>query len=106
MLRSTELLVATELDQADAAILEAHARTQALAAAVTQWEEVARIEALSLSQGAGVQHDFLRAEASLFQARAALSRARYDEVLAYVRSARAQGALNRAWVTAALEAGR
>jgi outer membrane protein len=106
VLRSTELVVATELDQADAAILEAGARTQALAAAVTQWEEVARIEALGLDQGAGVQHDFLRAEASLFQARAALSRARYDEVLGHVRRARAQGVLDRTWVTTALEAER
>jgi outer membrane protein TolC len=103
VLRSTELAVATELDQADAAIREAGARIQALSAAVAQWEEVARIEALSLSQGAGVQHDFLRAEASLFQARAALSRALYDEVLAHVHRARAQGVLDRTWMTAALE---
>jgi outer membrane protein len=105
MLRSTELAVATELDQADAAIAEAGARTQALAAAVAQWEEVARIEMLSLAEGAGVQHDFLRAEAALFQARAALSRARYDEVLARVRRARADGVLDRTWMTA-LEVGR
>jgi outer membrane protein len=105
MLRSTELGVATELDQADAAIVDAGARTQALAAAVAQWEEVARIEALSLSEGAGVQHDFLRAEAALFQARAVLSRARFDEVLAHVRRARAEGVLDRTWMSA-LEIGR
>jgi outer membrane protein len=106
LLRSTELAIAAELDQADAAILEASARTQALAAAVTQWEEVARIEALGLSEGAGVQSDFLRAEAALFQARAALSRARYDEVLGHVRRARTQGTLDRTWMDAALESGR
>jgi hypothetical protein len=66
----------------------------------------ARIEALILETGAGVQQDFLRAEAALFQARAGHARARYDEILALVGRARAQGALDRDWMDQALEARR
>jgi outer membrane protein TolC len=102
-LRAVELAVAGELDAAEAARVEAATRVVALAAAVAQWEEVGRIEALALEAGAGVQQDFLRAEAALFQARAGHARARYDEILAHVGRARAQGRLDRAWMADALE---
>lgn len=102
-LRQVELAVAAALDAAQAALTEAHGRAEALAASVAQWEEVARIEALSLETGAGVQQDYLRAEAALFQARAGEARARYDEILAHVARARAQGRLDRAWMDDALE---
>jgi len=102
-LRLTELSVAASLDAADAAVSESVARARALEASVAQWEEVARIEALSLETGAGVQQDYLRAEAALFQARAGHARARYDEILARVGRARAQGRLDRAWIDEALE---
>jgi outer membrane protein TolC len=102
-LRQAELGVAASLDGADAALTEATARARALRASVAQWEEVARIETLSLETGAGVQQDFLRAEAALFQARAGYARARYDEILARVGRARAQGILDRGWMDARLE---
>jgi outer membrane protein TolC len=105
MLRSIELTIAGELDAADAALIETGARTRALLAAVAQWEEVARIEALSLAEGAGVQQDYLSAEAAVFEARAAHARARYDEVLARVRRTRVQGGLDRDWMNDALEIG-
>ncbi|MDZ7778932.1 MAG: TolC family protein [Gemmatimonadota bacterium] len=94
------------VDAATAEIREADARESALAASVTQWEEVTRIEALALDAGSGVQSDLLAAEASLFRARAGLARARYDRVLARVRLARARGTLNRDWLARALEENR
>ncbi len=91
------------LDQARAAVVEADARRQALDASVQQWEEVARIEVLSLAEGSGVQTDLLQAQAGLFQARAGYARARYDAVLARVKLARTQGTLDRKWIDEALE---
>lgn len=105
-LRLAELSSGSALDAADAALAEAVARARALEASVAQWEEVARIEALSLETGSGVQQDRLRAEAALFQARAGLARARYDEILAWVGRARVQGRLDRTWMDRALEVGR
>ena len=102
-LRAMELAMANEMDAADAALAEATARAAALDASVTQWEEVARIEALSLETGAGVQQDFLRAQAAPFQARAGRARAYYDQLLALVGRARAQGRLDRGWMDDALE---
>lgn len=103
-LRQVELAVAASLDGADAALAEASARADALRASVAQWEEVTRIETLSLETGTGVQQDYLRAEAALFQARAGYARARYDEILALVGRARAQGILDRGWMDTRLEA--
>ena len=88
------------------ALVEATGRAEALEASVAQWQEVARIEALSLETGSGVQEDFLRAEASLYGAQAGYARARYDVVLAHMRMARAQGDLDRTWMNEALEIGR
>jgi outer membrane protein TolC len=102
-LRRMELAVAGALDAANASVVESSARARALDASVAQWEEVARIEALSLATGAGVQQDYLRAEAALFQARAGRARARYDEILALMGRARAQGRLDRTWIDDALE---
>ena len=102
-LRRTDLAVAAERDAAEASVREAEARARALEASVAQWEEVTRIELLSLETGAGVQQDYLRAEAALFQARAGLARARYDEIVARASRARALGRLDRAWIDDALE---
>ncbi len=90
-------------DAARSAITEADARADALMAALTQWTEVARIEALALENGAGVQSDLLRAQASLFQASAGLAQARSDAVVARVELARAQGALTLDWINEQLE---
>ncbi|HSG09704.1 MAG TPA: TolC family protein [Longimicrobiales bacterium] len=105
-LAQARLAVAADLDGADAAWREASARAEALAASVAQWEEVARVEALSLENGAGLQQDYLRAQAALFQARAGLARARFDMILALVGRARAQGHLDLDWMATALETAR
>lgn len=103
---ATRLQVEQAVDAAEASVVEADAREEALALAVAQWEEVARIEALALEAGSGVQSDLLRAEADLFQARAGYVSARYDAVLSRIRVARAAGTLDRSWMDEALEASR
>jgi outer membrane protein TolC len=102
-LRIAELDAEGAVDQAQAQLSAAVARTRALSASVNQWEEVTRIEALSLETGAGAQQDYLRAVAALFQARAGHAQARYDQVLALVAEARARGILEPEWLDAALE---
>ena len=99
------LRLATEADAADSRILEADERTTALESSIAQWEEVARIEALALEAGAGVQSDLLRAEAGLYRARAGHAQARYDGIRARVELARTQGILDREWLSRSLEMG-
>ncbi len=98
-LAQAELDVQSAIDAAGTAITEADARAEALESAVTQWAEVARIEALALDAGSGVQSDLLRAQAGLFQARAGLARARADAALARVALARALGTLDQNWLS-------
>lgn len=105
-LDQTRLAVAGALDAARTSLVEATGRAQALQASVTQWQEVARIEELSLQTGAGVQDDFLRAEAALYRAQAGYAGARYDVVMAHIRMARARGILDQAWMNTALEIAR
>jgi outer membrane protein TolC len=102
-LEATRLRVAQAIDAAQTSVVEAAARAEALELAVTQWEEVARIEALALAAGSGVQRDLLRAQAGLFQARAGHAAARYDVIVALARLARAEGTLDRVWLTESLE---
>lgn len=86
------------VDAALSAYRSARARVTALEAAVAQSEEVARIELLALESGAGVQTDYLRAEAELAEARSALAEARHAGVEARVRLARAMGVLTVGWL--------
>jgi outer membrane protein len=102
-LEAARLQVAQEMDAAETAVVEADARLVALAAAVAQWDEVARIEALALEAGSGEQRDLLGAAAGLFQARAGHARARQDALLARVRLARAEGILSRNWINESME---
>ena len=102
-LQAARLDVAQAIDGAQTAVVEADARAEALVLAVAQWEEVARIEALALEAGSGVQRDLLRAQAGLFRARAGHAAARYDAIVARARLARAEGRLDRTWVTESLE---
>lgn len=97
------LAVDAETDAAKSRVLEADERAAALESSIAQWEEVARIEALALEAGAGVQSDLLRAQAGLFQARAGHAQASYDAVLARIDLARAQGVLSREWLNRSLE---
>lgn len=105
-LRLVELQVSQEVDEIRAAVVEATARADALTEAVSQFEEVARIEALTLEAGAGVQRDLLAAEASLFEARAALAESRHAVVAAHINLARAQGILDLAWLEENVETER
>jgi outer membrane protein len=91
------------IDRAVAAYISAHGRVAALEAAVRQSEEVARIDRLALNEGAGVQSDYLTAEADLFRARAALTDARAMEILALVELARINGQLSAEWIAQNVE---
>jgi outer membrane protein TolC len=102
-LEATRLRVAQAIDAAETSVVEADTRAEALELAVVQWEEVARIEALALAAGSGVQRDLLRAQAGLFQARAGHAAARYDAIVARARLARADGTLDRTWLNESLE---
>ena len=97
------LAVEAEADAAESGVLEADERAGAFESSIAQWEEVARIEALALEAGAGIQSDLLRAQAGLFRARAGHAQARYDAVLARVELARTQGVLSREWLKHSLE---
>lgn len=92
--RVAEEEVALAAASARAAEEEARARMAALEAAVTRYAELARVERLALDEGAGVQSDWLRAEAGLFQARAGLAQARHRVLSARIAWARATGRLS------------
>jgi len=102
-LRLAELSVEDGVESALAGVVEARAIREALERGVAQADEVARIEALTLEIGSGVQTDFLRAQAELFQSRAALAQARHGEVLAGVRLARMTGELTLSWLQENME---
>ncbi|MGE0158014.1 MAG: TolC family protein [Gemmatimonadales bacterium] len=99
-LAAARMRTAQDVDQAATAVTAADARAEALAAAIAQWEEVTRIEALALEAGSGEQRDLLRAEAGLYQARAGYALARQDALTARLRLARAEGVLDREWINA------
>jgi len=105
-LAGLELRLADAVDAALAAWEAAHARAAALTAVLAQAQEVARVEQLALRQGAGVQTDYLLAEAEVFRTRAALAEARYTEVGARVELARASGELSVPWLHENVEIGQ
>jgi outer membrane protein TolC len=102
-LRRIELEVEEGVEEALALVVESRARREALERAVEQAEEVARIEALALEVGAGVQTDFLRAQAEFFHSQAALTEARHGEAMAGIRLARVMGDLTLEWVRETME---
>jgi outer membrane protein TolC len=101
-LRLARLEARRELDRALASFAEARARVEALEEAVAQYEEVVRVEALRLEAGAGVQADYLDAEAKLLDARAALVGAGNGVIGARIEIARVTGELGPAWVEGTL----
>ena len=62
-----------------------------------------RIDQLALEAGAGVQTDYLIAEADLFRVRAALADARAAEIMALLELTRLRGQLTQEWLTVHLE---
>ncbi|NJD10331.1 MAG: TolC family protein, partial [Gemmatimonadetes bacterium] len=105
-LAALELRTADAVDAALGAWQAAHAQVAALTAVLAQAQEVARVEQLALRQGAGVQSDYLQAEAEVFRARAALAQARYTEVGAHVELARVTGELSVPWLHENVESGQ
>jgi outer membrane protein len=102
-LRVAELAVADRADRALEAVRGAAASAEALAIAERHQAEVVRIERLSLAEGAGVQTDYLRAEAELAETRAARARAMNLHVAARAELARARGELTPDWIRRNLE---
>ena len=91
------------IDAALARLESELARVDALSAAVARSEEVVRVERLALEAGAGVQSDYLAAEAELLNARAALAAARAAVVTARIELARLTGELEVEWLATNLE---
>jgi outer membrane protein len=102
-LRLTELEVERQVDVALARAEEADARLAALTRAVESQAAVVRTERVALEIGAGVQTDFLAAEAELLSVQAARVRARHGAVVARIDLARLQGALDEEWIQTNLE---
>lgn len=101
-----ELGVQHDVDAALTSLASGQAQVRALTAGVAQFEEVARIEHLSLETGAGVQTDYLTAEAELLQARASLAQARHAVIAAHVELAQAVGELSPGWIERNMESNR
>ncbi|MGM0668619.1 MAG: TolC family protein [Gemmatimonadota bacterium] len=105
-LRLAEMEVEDRVEESLAQVRETGALREALELAARQSAEVARIEALALEAGAGVQTDFLRAQAELFHAQASLVQARHGEILARIQLARVQGELSLQWIQENMEMDR
>ena len=101
--RATHRRLAEAVDRALAARSAAIARVTALEAAAAHLAEVARIESLALTSGAGVEVEYLRAEADARRARADLVDARAARVLADIELARVTGALTLDWLAENVE---
>lgn len=105
-LRLVELEMAEGVDRALNAALETRARVEAVAQAAQHQSEVVRIELLSLQAGAGIQTDYLRAEADLLRVRSALVEARYAQIAARFELARVVGELTPEWLAENVESTR
>jgi outer membrane protein TolC len=99
-----ELAVAAAIDRALAAGTEARTRAEALGRAAERLAEVVRVERLRLEVGAGIQVDYLDAEAELAAARAERAAAAASALVARVELARATGELDLDWIRDTLEA--
>jgi outer membrane protein len=104
--REHALEIALGIDRLVAHLRASRTRSEALTRAVEYAAEVARIEQLALTAGAGVQTDFLEAEAELFSARANLERARHAELSSLIALAQVTGDLSLEWLQENVEAGQ
>lgn len=105
-LRLAELAAAERVDRALNAAVETRARVEAVTQAVQHQGEVVRIERLSLEAGAGIQTDYLRAEADLLRVRSVLVEARHAEIAARIELARVLGELTAEWLAENVETAR
>ncbi len=94
-----QLDITQGVDHALAAVVEAHAQSEALERAAVQSDTVAQIELTSLNVGSGTQIDYLDALAQALAARASLIQARHSEIAARIELARATGELSPEWLT-------
>jgi outer membrane protein TolC len=101
--RLAEFEAGRRVDAALAAVAETRAKAAALDRAVERQEAVVRTERVALEIGAGVQTDFLAAQADLLAARAGLARARHAEMAAHIEVARLLGMLDEDWIRTNLE---
>lgn len=97
--RLVELEALHAMDQTRLRAAEAAARAASLRVAVDRFAEVVRIERLRLDTGSGTQTEYLRAEADLLTARAALTEAQHAVVAVWVELARITGDLSLAWLS-------
>jgi outer membrane protein len=102
-LRVIELEIQKGIDWTLTVAVETRALVEAVDETVHHQTEVARIEQLSLEAGAGLQSDYLRAEADLADARSALVVARHQEIAAWIELARVAGVLLPDWLERHLE---
>ncbi|NHZ73184.1 MAG: TolC family protein [Nitrospirae bacterium] len=102
-LRLSRKRVLAELDRTLVDRIEAQARSRSLATAAMGFEEVARIEALRLEAGSGVQADFLDAEAVLLRTRSQYTSAQHAVIRTRVELARITGLLDPGWLARSLE---
>jgi outer membrane protein len=103
--RLAELRLRERLDRTLASVRDAEARIGSLNGAVRQWEEVARAERVARDAGAGLQTDYLEAQASLVSTRASLAEVRMRAIVARAELARLTGTLSLEWLDANLEDG-
>lgn len=102
-LELVRLRTADEVDRALAALLDATARQQSLAAAVEQYTAVVRAERLALETGVGTQNDYLTAQADLLRSRAELAESVASGIAARAELARITGDLDVEWLQEHME---
>jgi outer membrane protein len=100
------LAITEQVERLLVRIAESVHRLAALRVARDQLAEVVRTEALALREGAGVQSDYLRAEAELARVRAELSEAESLEAMAHVELAQIMGRLTPESLHTIVDGGR
>ncbi|MEK7379898.1 MAG: TolC family protein, partial [Gemmatimonadota bacterium] len=100
------LTITEQVDRLLVRIAESVHRLAALRVARYQLAEVVRTEGLSLREGAGVQSDYLRAEAELARVRAEVSEAESLETMAHVELAQIMGRLTPESLHTIVDGGR
>ncbi|MGK2856261.1 MAG: TolC family protein [Thermoanaerobaculia bacterium] len=99
-LEVARLDVLGQLDDAMAAVRRSSALVTSYESAIRSLAEVARVERLRLDNGVGIQAEYLRAEAELAGARAALAASTRSLGIAQTELARVTGRLDPEWIDA------
>jgi outer membrane protein TolC len=99
-LETARLDVLGQLDDAMAAVRRSSALVSSYESAIRSLAEVVRVERLRLESGVGIQAEYLRAEAELADARAALAASTSSLGIAQAELARVAGRLDPEWIDA------